>query len=529
MKKFIILFIIAVLMLTACGNKDEDSVALVASQIGEADKMSKKDNKELSLSMRTASTLNPLLNEEETVDSILKIMFEPLIGIDSTYKPSPSIAESWYYTEEGTLLTIKLKDGLKWHDGSSITADDVIYSLGVIKSSSENSVYKACAENVASFGKADDLTVNVKFNNAYVGNVYSMSFPVIPSSYYSSGGEVDFAPMGSGPYKFESYTAAKELRLTAADNSFTQKPAIENIIVSITTDSDTDIYTFSQRITDTVIADETMLGKFDFDDGSKKYSYIDNYYDFLGFNFGKEVFNDKNVRKAIACTVPVESIIEAVYLSNAAAAPTPLNPDSFLNSNEVEPYQYDLTQARKLLDDAGYLLKEGSGIREKQLENCMQTLSFSLLVNKENEERCQAAVKIAEELNSIGFSINVEKVDYETYLSRLEAMDFDMFLGGFELSIVPDFGFMFESGGSLNYTGYSNEKTDELINVYRNSITENEMKENMKNLQMQVGEELPCIGITFRKAALFTDERITGDIVPIQFNAYNGIEKWVIN
>ena len=104
-----------------------------------------------------------------------------------------------------------------------------------------------------------------------------------------------------------------------------------------------------------------------------------------------------------------------------------------------------------------------------------------------------------------------------------------MFLGGFELSIVPDFGFMFESGGSLNYTGYSNEKTDELINVYRNSITENEMKENMKNLQMQVGEELPCIGITFRKAALFTDERITGDIVPIQFNAYNGIEKWVIN
>ena len=57
--------------------------------------MSKKDNKELSLSMRTASTLNPLLNEEETVDSILKIMFEPLIGIDSTYKPSPSIAESW--------------------------------------------------------------------------------------------------------------------------------------------------------------------------------------------------------------------------------------------------------------------------------------------------------------------------------------------------------------------------------------------------------------------------------------------------
>ncbi|MCI8342034.1 MAG: peptide ABC transporter substrate-binding protein [Firmicutes bacterium] len=529
MKKFCLLFICSMLVFTACADKNESQSAIVATQIGEADKMSKKDNKDLTLSMRTAKTLNPLKNEEETVDLVLRIMFEPLIEIDNNYKPSPSIAESWYYTEEGTLLTIKLKSGLTWHDGSAITADDVIYSLNTIRNAPETSIYKKCAESIIRYSKADDLTVNVKFNRSYVGNVYAMSFPVISSQYYGSGANVEFAPMGSGAYKFESYTAAQELRLKASENSFTKKPSIENIIVSITTDSDTDIYTFSQRITDSVIADETILGRFDFDDGSKKYSFTDNYFDFIGFNYDKHMFNDKNIRKAIVHSIPVESIIEAIYLSNAEAALTPLNRESFLWPNdERTEYEYDLSTARNILQTAGYVLNNGSNVREKWFEDGVQTLSFSILVNDENEQRRQMAVKIAEELNSIGFAIAVESVDFETFKSRLENGEYDMFLGGFELSIVPDFGFLYETGSDMNYSKYSNEKIDELIEEYRSSVSESDIKNNMTLLINEIYEELPYIGIVFRKSALFTDERIGGNVLPIQFDAYNNIEEWTI-
>ena len=80
----------------------------------------------------------------------------------------------------------------------------------------------------------------------------------------------------------------------------------------------------------------------------------------------------------------------------------------------------------------------------------------------------------------------------------------------------------------MNYSKYSNEKIDELIEEYRSSVSESDIKNNMTLLINEIYEELPYIGIVFRKSALFTDERIGGNVLPIQFDAYNNIEEWTI-
>ncbi|MGE4214393.1 MAG: peptide ABC transporter substrate-binding protein [Anaerotignaceae bacterium] len=533
MKRFLITFLAASLFFSGCSaQNDEQSTQLTAVQVGDANKINKKDNKDLTLSMRTATTLNPLTNEDASVDNVLRMMYEPLVGINESYKPVSSIAESWYYAEEGKELTLKLKQGLKWHNGSSITADDVIFSLNTLRQAGENAVYKACMERVASFSKTDEYTVAVRFTEAFSGNIYAMSFPLISSGYYEGENVLtsnkNLTPLGNGVYAFEDYTAAKELRLKAVDNSFANKPSIQNIIVNITTDADTDVYTFSQRLTDCVVADETVLGKIDLDEGAKKFSYTDNYYDFLGFNFNNEILKDKNVRKAVALAVPVESIIDGVYLSNAVAADTPLNPESWLNSVTERTYSYDLTAARECLQNAGFNLDENEKVRAKAFSEGIKTLSFTILVNQENEERCQVAYKIAEELNGIGFDVKTEKVNYDSYISRLESGDFDMYMGGWELSIVPEFGFMFKTGENGNYGDYSNAKTDALIDTMYSAVGEAAMRTAMSQLQMQICAEIPCVSIVFRKSALFVDERITGNITPLQFNSYNGIESWYI-
>lgn len=533
MKRFLFAFLAVALFFSGCTAKNnEESTNLTAAQVGDANKINKKDNKDLALSMRTAATLNPLINEDASVDNVLRMMYEPLVGINENYKPVANIAESWYYAEEGRELTLKLKQGLKWHDGSGITADDVIFSLNTIRQAGENSVYKACIERVASFSKTDEYTVSVRFTEAFSGNIYAMSFPLISSAYYAGESVLtsskNLVPLGNGVYAFDDYTAAKELRLKAVDNSFANKPSIQNVIVNITTDADTDVYTFSQRLTDCVVADETVLGKIDLDKGAKKFSYIDNYYDFLGFNFKNEIFNDKNVRKAVALSVPIESIIDGVYLSNAVAADTPLNPQSWLNSVTENVYSYNLTAAKECLDDAGFNLAENEKVRSKAFSEGVKKLSFTILVNQENEERCQAAYKIAEELNGIGFDVKTEKVNYDNYVSRLESGDFDMYMGGWELSIVPEFGFLLKTGGIANYGGYSNAKTDALIDTMYSAVGEAAMRTAMSQLQMQVCSEIPCVSIVFRKSALFVDERFTGNIVPLQFNSYNGIESWYI-
>ena len=533
MKRFLVLFLVVAIFFSGCTAKNnQESSQLTAVQVGDANKINKKDNKDLTLSMRTAATLNPLINEDATVDNVLRMMYEPLVGINESYKPVASIAESWYYSDEGRELTLKLKQGLKWHDGSSIKAEDVIFSLNTLRQAGENSVYKACIERVASFSKTDEYTVAVRFTEAFGGNIYAMSFPLISSAYYSGESVLtsskNLVPLGNGVYAFDDYTEAKELRLKAVDNSFANKPSIENVIVNITMDADTDVYTFSQRLTDCVLADETVLGKIDLDEGAKKFSYTDNYYDFLGFNFKNEIFNDKNVRKAVALAVPVESIIEGVYLSNAVAVDTPLNPQSWLNSVTESTYEYNLTAARECLENSGFNLDENEKVRAKAYSDGIKKLSFTILVNQENEERCQAAYKIAEELNGIGFDVKTEKVSYENYISRLESGDFDMYMAGWELSLVPEFGFLFKTGGIGNYGGYSNAKTDELIDIMYSAVGEAAMRTAMSQLQMQICAEIPCVSIVFRKSALFVDERITGNIMPLQFNSYNGIEDWYI-
>lgn len=533
MKRFLVALLATVLLISGCSAQNENETAkLTAAQVGDANKIKKKDNKDLTLSMRTVTTLNPLTNEDASVDNILRLMYEPLIGINESYKPTANIVENWYYTEEGKEITLKLKKELQWHDGSSITADDVIFSLNTLKQAGENAVYKACVQRVASFSKTDDYTVVVRFTEAFSGNIYAMSFPIISSAYYEGENVLtsskNLVPLGDGVYAFDSYTAAKELRLKATNNSFANKPSIQNVIINITTDADTDVYTFSQRLTDCVVADETVLGKIDLDKGAKKYPYTDNYYDFLGFNFNNDILKDKNVRKAVALAVPVDSIIDGVYLSNAVAADTPLNPESWLNSLAESPYPYDAAAARECLNDAGFRLEQKNKVRAKVNDQEIQKLSFTILVNEENEERCQAAYKIAEELNGIGFDIKIEKLPYEEYVSKLESGKFDMYMGGWQLSVVPEFSFLFKTDGIGNYGNYSNAKTDTLIDAMYNAVGEAAMRTAMAQLQEQLCADIPCVGVVFRKSVLFVDERITGTILPLQFNSYNGIESWYI-
>lgn len=531
MKKLIIYILCVMFLLSGCTNGAEKTQeqTIVGKQAGESLKIDKNENKDLNLNMRIVSTLNPLLNQDASVDTVLRLIFKPLIAISNNYKPKSSIAESWYFSDEGTTLTLNIKKGLKWHNGDDITADDVVFSVNTIFNAPENSVYKECVSNVLKAEKTEKYTAVIKFKENYVGNIYCLGFPLIPSGYYGGSAlNKDINPVGNGGYKVESYTAAKNLKLKAVENSFSETPKIENITVNITNSKDTDLYAFSQSITDCFIADYNSLGKAGLEKNSNKVSFIDNYYDFLGFNFENEILKNKNIRKAVAYAAPVENIIEGVYLSNAVKAASPLNPDSWLNENISSKYSYNLSSAKEYLDSAGYKINGEKRIREKSTENGVLNLSFSLIVNKENLQRSQAAVKIAEELNGIGFNINVEKIDYDEYVSRLEKKDFDMVLGGWEMSIVPEFGHMFQSQSKENYIGYSSEKMDNLILEYKKASTDSQMKEKMKLLIDEIDEELPYVSLVFRKSALFLDDRIEGEINPIQFDFLNGIESWYI-
>ena len=145
---------------------------------------------ELALSMRMPKTLNPLVNEDITVDNILKLIFEPLFTIDSeTLKPIPNIASDYSIEEGGKTVSITIRDDIYWHDGKQLTAKDVIFSLDTIRAT-ENSLYKSALNNVASYSNKGNKVI-INYTEPYSFFMYKLCFPIIASHYYKNNLEIE--------------------------------------------------------------------------------------------------------------------------------------------------------------------------------------------------------------------------------------------------------------------------------------------------------------------------------------------------
>lgn len=535
-KKGMILFFV-LLLLCGCTNQNTEVTEskTVTETVETVSEVSPKSGGTLYLSMRTTQTLNPLTNEDATVDRILKLIYTPLVTFDENLKPVPSIAESWNYSEDGKTLSISLKQDIYWSDGTPVTAEDVIFSMNAIRASSENSVYKKCMQNVVGFSRDGNYRVMVTFNRPFSGNIYSMCFPVICAHYYGKDNiitsEKNLEPMGNGPFQFKSFTPAKELRLVKSENSFGKVPYIDEVCVIISPDESTDLYSFDQGLTDIVSANITEMGKYDATKKTKRFEYTTNYYDFIGFNFNRSMLQDKNVRKAIAYCIPKENILESVYLNHAEDAATPVNPNSWLYEDDVQKYHYDLAHAKVLLEESGWADSDNDKIRDRNINEFFETLKVSILVNEENEERRQIAVRLADEMKTIGFDVSINVEPFEIYTQKLQERDYDIFVGGWQFSVVPDYSFMFhsnEASDGTNYASYKNEQMDQLLDAAYEAVQEEDVKTAYSNFQKYAADEIPYISLVFRNSALFTNKRIYGEIQPLENNIYNNINEWFI-
>ena len=487
---------------------------------------------ELRLAIRSIQTLNPLLNQDKTVDSILRLIYEPLVTIDGSYEPTANIAESWRFTEDGLSVIVNLKSGLLWHDGSEITAQDVAFSIDTIQSADDNSVYKECGEHIAGYTVTGTYDITIDFIDNFSGNIYYLSFPLISSAYYRGENVMEsdknMEPLGNSLFQVDTYVPAKELNLKQAANSFGKTAYVDTIKALVVLDKTTELYAFDQGILDAIVSSETELGKYENENETHSYEFATNYVDFIGFNFNNSILSDKNVRKAVAYCVPKDNLIESVYLSHAVAAQTPMNPSSWLYESNTKKYSYNLQGARDYLELSNWTDTNGDQVRDRTTNEYQETLSLSILVNSENTERVQIAYRMEEEMEAVGFDITVIEEPYEIYAQRLAEKNFDIFIGGWELSIVPDFSFMFSTQGSGNYISYSTEQMDTLLYAAYTAIGRDNIKSAYSQLQVYIAEELPYVTLVFRNAGLFTQTRVHGDIEPTESNRYNNIENWYI-
>jgi peptide/nickel transport system substrate-binding protein len=519
-----IILILAVLM-TGCNSPVIDETvelteATTAQTDGTGEAEAPSSGGTINLSMRKPHTLNPLLNEDVTVDGVLKLMFEPLFVLDDSQNITPNLADGYLLSDDGKSVAISLRSDAKWSDGTAITADDLIFSLDTIKSASAGSMYKSAMTNVSGYYKTSNTTVIVEYSAPFGGCVYNLCFPVIPKHYYNGyntvSSERSMKPLGDGMYTFSDYRVVRQMTLKAGSN-FRGTPYIENVNVIVMDSKETEINAFEQGLIDVLTMDSSEFGSFSSQNSIDTTSFTGNQFEFLGFNFKNTALANKNIRQAIAYAIPMDNIIDNIYLGNAVKSITPVHPSSVLNTaTNIDEYAYDLNKAKSLVAESGFTIDK---------------LTFTILVNQDNSERCETAELIAQELNQIGMQVTVYKVSFADYTKLLQNDSFTLFLGGTEFTPRVDLRAMLASTSQtsgMNYFNFSDLQMDNLLNACLNTAGDENYKAAIAQLQKYCAAQLPFVGIGFKSELLLTDSRLKGDKSPAVNDIYRNIGNWYI-
>lgn len=528
-KKKLALFLALCIGLCGCG-KEAGTEQGNSFTVSGGPNLSGTTDTQLRLSMRIPETLNPLLNREETVDRILKLIYLPLLDFDERGMQVPAVAESWALSQDGRTLTLQIRDDIFWQNGTKLTAEDVVFSLNMLRGAPEDAVYKKVLLYVSGWQNTSEYTVEISFYENFSGNISALRFPVVSAAYYQGqsdpAGVVNMTPMGNGPYEMQSYRRAAEMLLRANTNYYGTLPQIPSICVKITEGEQTDVNAFQHGITDVLVADAMETGRYAEEGAATIHTFPSNKYDFIGFNFNRSLFQEKAIRQAVAYAFPKENLLNSAYLQYGTLANTPVNPKSWLYEENVAPYNYDPAMAATVLKNNGWTDENGDGILEKPTALGTVTLQAAILVNEENSVRKQIASKLCEELRAIGFAAELDILPYEQYQEKLVSGNFDMVVGGWQFSDVVDLTPFFATGGSYNYIGYSNEEMDLLLENARTAVGEGMTLLAYSSLQKKLAEELPYISIAYREDAVFVSKYVGGEITPTSFNVFRNIELW---
>jgi peptide/nickel transport system substrate-binding protein len=361
----------------------------------------------------------------------------------------PSLAESWETSEDQLTWTFTLRDGVTFHDGSTFDSADVVYSYRrIIDEQLSNSTRFA---NVAAVEAPDPQTVVIRLSQPTpnllerIGAFKGMA--ILPEN---AAEDLDLTTEanGTGPFRLESSDASSTV-LTAYEDYWGGAPSVDGVEFRYITEPAaalTALQNGEVQWTDNVPPQqiESLQG----DDTVELQTTPSVDYWYMSMNYGRAPFDNRDVRRAISFAVDREAVAEAARFGAAQPNQTAIPEDSFFYY-DYAPFQRDPDQARQLLQQAG-----------------VQTpLTMGLMVTDQFPETVTAAQVIASQLGEVGINVEIETLDFATWLDRQGAGDFDAFMLGWLGNLDPAAYYQeqHQTDGPNNYQGYSNPQVDQLL------------------------------------------------------------------
>ena len=456
-----------------------------------------------------AETLDPRLMRNTTDYRVVNLLYDGLVVLDEGFSPLPNAALSWEQ-ETPTTWVFHLRDSLFFHDGSRLTAEDVVYTFETILDPELRSPSRMLYSPIESIEAVDELTVRFELSEPYAPFLRYLDVGIVPKQLVESGHNLSVAPVGSGPYVLDQWDRGNRIALHANEVHWAGRPSIPQIDVLLVPDNTARTQAFEAGDLDLIqspLGPQDVLRLSEYD-RFVKHVQLGNSITYLNFNTTVPILSDPLMRRALASLIDRNTIVDRIYENIDSEATSIFPPTSWAYSEEAEQPYYDPDGADILLDELGWRDTNGDGFREKD----GQTLRVRLGTHSEDVNRVQTVELLQNSFTQHGIEVNLEISDWASFAVRRDAGDFDIILLGWTQLVDPD-RVTFEqlhSTGGLNWGGYRNARLDVLLDRGRAAQEQAARAVAYKKAAVIIANEVPYYVLSHQGYQLFHSPRILG-------------------
>jgi ABC-type transport system substrate-binding protein len=362
-------------------------------------------------------------------DNIYETLVEFKLG---TTEIEPGLAERWDASADGLEFTFHLRKGVKFHDGTDFKADAVVFSLSRQFKKDHPHYnygpwkywgYMDMDNIIEDVVKVDDYTVKIllkKPEAPFIANL-AMNFAAIVSPAAANQYKEDFFnhPVGTGPFKFVSWTKDDNIVVERFDGYWGQKAYLDRVIFKVIPDATARYLALKKGEVDLIdFPSPADLPAIESDPNLKVVKQAGLNVGYLAMNTQKKPFDDKRVRQAVNYAINKQEILEAVYGSLGTPAKNPLPPTMWSYNDKIKDYPYDPEKAKKLLAEAG-------------LASGFSTTLWAMPVTRPYNPNGRRMAEIMQaQLAKVGIKAEIVSYEWGTYLDKTDHGEHDMALLG---------------------------------------------------------------------------------------------------
>lgn len=491
--------------------------------------------------------INPILASANTVDSdIARIVFSGLYRLDSQERLTPELAAALpEISSDQKQYTVRLRDSAVWHDGTKVTADDVVFTIKLIQNPSYQSPLRLTWAKV-DVHKTDDQTVVFTLKEASAPFAANLTQGLLPKHIWESVEPIKFSlskyntqPIGSGPYELRDINRSddgeyRSIKFAAFGDYIHGRPYIDEVEMKFYLTYNDLINAYHSRAIQ-------GLGYVPFDkkiyveksSGINLYRFSLPQYLALFFNRAKSpVLADKSVRTALARSVDRNQIIKEVYMDAATPAYGPIPPGYTGFSSSLEGMlPYDAAAAAELLDTAGWIMPPGSDTRAKGKQN----LEFTI-VTSNFPLNIKTAELLQQQWKKVGVKIDLQILAIgELEQNYLRPREYEALLFSENIGADPDpFSFWHSSQRAdpgLNLSLFSSKDADQLILEGRSNNDPAYRSQRYQKLQELLVSDVPAVFIADAQYVYAITSKVHGiseHMIADQSERFSDIASWYV-